>query len=193
MLLKQKKSILMLMLLLFIFASCQKKEKMADKRSEEQEVLEQHLKEYKRILEVNPKDLEILISLGNLYYDMGKWDNAIDTYLKALAIDSTNIDVRTDMGTAYKRMEMYDLAIREYKKGIAINPKHAKVHYNLGVIYYEHGNYKDCLTEWEIYYKLETDQMLKESVKSNIEKVKQLLQEGKSLGSINSITPLTAK
>lgn len=171
-----KKLVFVILSLFVLFtAGCQKKEKISgEKHTENQEMFEQHIREYKRILEANPKDLEVLISLGNIYYDMSQWDNAVDMYLKALAIDSTNVDVRTDMGTAYKRMGMLDLAIREYKKGIAINPKHIKVHYNLGVVYYEQGNYKDCQSEWEEYYKLETDIASKERIRENIERIKSM-------------------
>ncbi|MEW6087421.1 MAG: tetratricopeptide repeat protein [bacterium] len=163
-------------ILLLFSVNCQNKEKISGKKAEgHDEMDEQRIREYERILQNNPKDLEILTALGNIYYDIGKWDKAVENYLKVLLIDSTNVDVRTDMGTAYKQMGLYDLAEREFKKGIAINPKHAKAHYNLGVVYYEQGKYKETLAEWEKNYSLEQDPQFKEIARQNIEHLKQTM------------------
>jgi tetratricopeptide (TPR) repeat protein len=171
-----------LSLLFLSAAGCQNKENVADKKMQERdEVAMMRISEYERILETNPKDLEIIIALGNVNYDMGEWKDAVESYLKALAIDSTNVDVRTDMGTAYKQMGLIDLAEREFKKGIAINPKHAKAHYNLGVVYYGQGKLKETLTEWEKNYDLETDVQFKEVAKVNIEQLKAAIKESSAI------------
>lgn len=174
-----KKSIFAILCLsVLLAAGCQNKKKVSDKKTQEQEEMAmQRINEYERILEINPKDLEILTALGNVYYDISKWDKAVENYLKVLAMDSTNVDVRTDMGTAYKQMGLYDLAEREFKKGIEINPKHSKAHYNLGVVYHDHGRYKETLVEWEKSYELEQDPYFKETAKKNIEQLKQMSAE----------------
>lgn len=167
---------LVCVVLCLLVLSCQGKEK--DKKVQEhEEMAMQRIGEYERILEINPKDLEILIALGNVYYDISKWDKAVENYLKALAIDPTNVDVRTDMGTAYKQMGLYDLAEREFKKGIEINPKHSKAHYNLGVVYHDQGKYKETLVEWEKSYALEQDPYFKETAKKSIDQLRQVLVE----------------
>ena len=179
-----------LSLLFLSAAGCQNKEKVADKKMQEQEALAlQKISEYERILAANPKDLEIMIALGNVNYDMGKWSAAADSYLKVLVLDSTNVDVRTDLGTSYKQMGMLDLAEREFKKGIAINPEHARAHYNLGVIYYDRGNLKGTLSEWEKSYSLEQDPYFKEVAKRNIDQLKQTIPES----DIDTTIPLTSK
>ncbi|MDD5774188.1 MAG: tetratricopeptide repeat protein [bacterium] len=162
--------------LLMSAAGCQNKDKGVDKKlQDQQEMAMQRINEYERILATNPKDLEILVALGNVNYDMGRWKDAVENYLKALAIDSTNVDVRTDLGTAYKQMGLMELAEREFKKGIEINPKHAKAHYNLGVVYHDKGDYKATLAEWEKNYELEQDPYFKEIARKNIEQLKQTM------------------
>lgn len=167
-----------LSLLFLSAAGCQNKEKAGDQKNRAaEEMAMQRIGEYERILQTNPKDLEILIALGNVNYDMGKWRNAVESYLKALAIDSTNVDVRTDLGTCYKQMGLPDLAEREFKKGIEINPKHSKAHYNLGVVYYEKGDMKEALAEWEKNFALEQDPYFKDVTRKNIDQLKQSLAE----------------
>lgn len=167
-----------LSLLFLSAAGCQNKEKVGDKKIQDRKSMAiQRVTEYERILKTDPKDLEILIALGNVNYDMGEWGKAVESYLKALAIDSANVDVRTDMGTAYKQMGLLDLAEREFKKGIQINPEHAKVYYNLGVVYYDQGKYKEALVAWEKSYNLEKDPQFKAIAGKNIENLKYTINE----------------
>src|SRR5262249_3437803 len=52
-------------------------------------------------LQANPKDLNTLTQLGNLYYDGQAYPQAIEYYTKALQVNPKNPDVITDLGTAY--------------------------------------------------------------------------------------------
>ncbi len=51
-------------------------------------------------LERNPRDLAALVSIADLYFDAGKFEQAIPYYRRALALDPTNPDTRTDYATA---------------------------------------------------------------------------------------------
>lgn len=51
-------------------------------------------------LQRNPKDLEALVNLANLYFDAGKYAQSIPYYERALALDPDNPDTRTDYATA---------------------------------------------------------------------------------------------
>lgn len=48
----------------------------------------------------NPRDLSALVSLGQLYFDAGKFTQALPYYRRALALDPANPDTRTDYATA---------------------------------------------------------------------------------------------
>jgi tetratricopeptide (TPR) repeat protein len=89
----------------------------------------------KSILGSNPKDLNALIRLGNLYYDNSKYQDAIEYYGKALEIDPNNVDVRTDRGSCYWSLGQADAAIGEFQKSLQVNPSHGQTLYNLGIVY----------------------------------------------------------
>jgi hypothetical protein len=55
-------------------------------------------------LQRNPKDLSALVNLANLYFDAGKYAQAIPYYERALALDPANPDTRTDYATALHGM-----------------------------------------------------------------------------------------
>jgi tetratricopeptide (TPR) repeat protein len=91
-------------------------------------------------LATNPKDLDALIQLGNLYYDYGHYREAVEWYGKALEVDPGNPNVRTDRGTCYWRLNQPEAAIAEFQKSLEADPAHAQTLYNLGVVYLQGKN-----------------------------------------------------
>jgi len=89
----------------------------------------------KAAIAADPRSLEALIRLGNLYYDNQKWASAIDYYGRALEIDPRNVNVRTDRGTAYWNENQPDAAIAEFNKSLEVAPNHPQTLFNLGVVY----------------------------------------------------------
>ena len=86
----------------------------------------------KRAYETNPKDRELLVALGNVYFDMGQASDPVhfaearQYYLKALEIKSDDVNVRTDLGLTYYFGQPSDpqRAIAEYRKSLALDPRH---------------------------------------------------------------------
>ena len=60
----------------------------------------QMLASLKERLKANPHDLAALVGLASLYFDAGKYAQAIPYYQRALALDPSNPDTRTDYATA---------------------------------------------------------------------------------------------
>ena len=95
----------------------------------------QHEMTLKTMLASNPKDLSTLVQLGNVYYDSGRFGEAVEAYGRALDIDPKNADVRTDRGTCYWNMGQPDAALAEFAKALEAAPTHAQTLYNMGVVY----------------------------------------------------------
>lgn len=88
-----------------------------------------------RAYENNPKDYDVITTLGNIYFDIGyyKKDNAQfekgrEFYQKALDQKPNDVDVRTDLGLTYflTQPPEYEKAIAEFQKSLQVNPKHEK-------------------------------------------------------------------
>ena len=92
------------------------------------------------LLMANPKNLDALIQLGNLYYDQGQHLQAVEWYGKALDIDPRNPNVRTDRGTSYWNLNRPDEAIAEFQKSLQVDPGHAQTLYNMGLVYLQGKN-----------------------------------------------------
>lgn len=88
-------------------------------------------------LNANPKDPDILISIGNLYYDAQQYPAAIDYYNRALESRPSDVSVRTDMATACWYLGKADQAIAEFNKALTYAPSNANTLFNLGLVKWE--------------------------------------------------------
>jgi len=86
------------------------------------------------ILRSNPKNADVLVQLGNLYYDHHVYPEAIEYYRRALELRPEDFNVRTDMGTAYWYSGFPEKAVAEYQKALAVKPGFAPTLLNLGIV-----------------------------------------------------------
>jgi cytochrome c-type biogenesis protein CcmH/NrfG len=92
------------------------------------------ISELKRQLEINPYDVDLLVGLGNTYFDSNLYAQAIDAYEKALALKPDNPDVLTDLGVMYRRNGQPEKAVDNFRKAALISPRHRQSRMNLGIV-----------------------------------------------------------
>lgn len=93
----------------------------------------------KRAFDTDPTDRDLLVALGNVYFDMGQasdashFTEARGYYQKALEIKPDDVNVRTDLGLTYYFGQPSDpqRAIAEYRKSLALDPRHQPTLQNL--------------------------------------------------------------
>lgn len=85
-------------------------------------------------LQADPGNPDLLVSLGNLYYDAHQYPAAVDYYTRALHITPSNADVRTDMGTAYWYMGDANRAVAEFNQALLARPDNANTLFNRGLV-----------------------------------------------------------
>lgn len=107
--------------------------------------LTQEAEELQRRIEENPSDVELRVTLGNLYYENHIYDEALATYLAATEVDSTHVGVRLNLGALYTDMRRYEEAIGQYERAIALDPSNAMVYANLGSTYYARSQYQKAV------------------------------------------------
>jgi tetratricopeptide (TPR) repeat protein len=105
----------------------------------------QELQTMRKRLETNPNDLAALVALASMYYDAGKFDQAIGYDKRALALDPGNPDVRTDYATALHQTG-HDLdALAQLSTVLAKRPGFVQALYNRGVILASIGRRTDAV------------------------------------------------
>lgn len=86
------------------------------------------------VAERDPRNAVARAQLGNLYYDAGRYPDAIKWYGESLAVNPKDVNVSTDLGVSYYYNDQPDLAIRQLERSLEIDPTHAKSLLNLGVV-----------------------------------------------------------
>jgi cytochrome c-type biogenesis protein CcmH/NrfG len=82
----------------------------------------------------NPGDEATRVELGNIYFDAGRFQDAIDWYQQALKINPRDVNASTDLGIAYYYTNNPDKALAQFDTSLAIDPKHAKTLMNVGIV-----------------------------------------------------------
>ena len=108
-----------------------------------------------RELEKNPGNMAAWLELGNLYFDTGKTDDAIQAYSKYLSMNPNNPNVWTDLGVMYRRSGVPSEAIASFDKAIEIDPRHEQARFNKGIVlFYDLGNRDAALQAWQELVKI---------------------------------------
>ena len=106
--------------------------------------------------QANPKDVESRIELGNLYYDAGRYPDAITWYSQALALNPNDTNVRTDLATSYYYTGDITKAIEEGRKVLAIDGTKVQTLLNMGIWLTSQNppNTTEAIADWQLVVSL---------------------------------------
>ena len=127
---------------------------------------------YRATLAKDPGNLEANIGLGNLFFDVSRWQQAIEHYEAALRTDPKNPDVRVDLGICYHNLGQDDRARQEMERVTRDRPEHRNAWLNLGVVSANMGDRATAIRAWEQYLKLEPNGPHTSAIRAQIEDLK---------------------
>lgn len=115
--------------------------------------LEQALEAYEIALSIDDAYVNVLNSLGMVYFakyletkDRAAFAKSLETYRRALEIDPTNTLVYVHLGEAYRHSGNLSEAIRVWEKALALNPEDPRILYDLSLAYLEKENREKACT-----------------------------------------------
>jgi tetratricopeptide (TPR) repeat protein len=114
--------------------------------------LDEAILEYRRALEIKPKDAEAHRDLGNVFLKEGKLDEAISEYQKALEIKPNFLGARSNLGGALFQKGQMDEAVEQFQKALELRPEkaaEAAVRYNLGIALSQKGQLNEALAQYQ--------------------------------------------
>ncbi|HEY2930361.1 MAG TPA: tetratricopeptide repeat protein [Acidobacteriota bacterium] len=129
----------------------------------------------------DPNDKDSRIELGNIFYNLGQFEQAINYYGQVLELDPRNVNVRTDMGTSYHFLGDHDRALKEFAISLNLDPTHAETLQNMGWVKYNgKKDYKGALEAWNKLLATHPDYRHADQIRKQIELVKKEMAGGKS-------------
>jgi hypothetical protein len=104
---------------------------------------------YGHVLKLDPENLDALRGIGNINYDLHRYDQAIAAYEHYLSHKPDDPDVLTDLGTMYLSTGNAPQAVLTYKRALLAKPDFYQAWFNLGVAYDEENREIDAKTSFE--------------------------------------------
>ena len=88
-------------------------------------------------------------TLGDMYFDLALYDDALREFRKALKLRPSSVDIMTKIGITLREQRDFDDAIQMLMKAKRTNPKYLLSYIHLGITYYMKGFLDLAMEEWE--------------------------------------------
>jgi tetratricopeptide (TPR) repeat protein len=95
--------------------------------------------QYQAALDINPNLSLLYVSLGNMYFNMGTVDLAVESYLRANSLAPTSTTPLTRLARTYASVGEFGKASQWAAEAVRQDPANPYLHGNLGRMYYRNG------------------------------------------------------
>ena len=99
-----------------------------------QQQLSQEAAQLQQLLAQSPDDPRLMVALGNLYFDAGRWHDARIWYERSLEIEGGDPNVVTDLAVVYRNLKNPERALELLEGVITAHPDHWQAWYNKVIV-----------------------------------------------------------
>ena len=93
------------------------------------------MRAFKEAIRMNPELVEAYVSLGIMYRETGKEQEALQVFQKAVRINPSHALAHYNLGEIYLEMRLKKKAKAAFIKAIDLKPDFAEAYYGLGSMY----------------------------------------------------------
>jgi len=105
-------------------------------------------------VDLSPHNGRIVHALGATYYNLNRYDEAIEYFSKARKYEIDKYIFYLS-GLCYFNKKMYEEAREEFKYAIYLEPKFMEAYNDLGYLYFIQGKYDDTIQQWNKIVEIE--------------------------------------
>lgn len=92
------------------------------------------LEAMKKDIREHPDDVRKRIMLANIYYDAGKFGEAVPLYEESLEKNPGNTNIMVDLGTCYRKLGRADDALTMFDRALKIEPDKKQALFNKAIV-----------------------------------------------------------
>ncbi|MDB5459001.1 MAG: repeat-containing protein [Caulobacteraceae bacterium] len=114
---------------------------------------------YRRVLQITPRDANVLAHLGTLMLERGRWEEGVGVLDACLAVDPRQQAMLTNRGNALIELGRFEDALASYQAAIDLEPDAAKpgAYNNLGAYLQSLGRSQEAVQAYDRAIALEPD------------------------------------
>lgn len=101
--------------------------------------IEDEITAYRRVTEINPRNDRAWDALGNMFLEVGLFEEALSAFERAIALEPNKEAYHYHLGLAYASRNRYAEAIKAIQKVVELNPEHTLAHCTLARYYRQVG------------------------------------------------------
>jgi tetratricopeptide (TPR) repeat protein len=134
---------------------------------------EAKIAEYMQAITANPKDAIALWNLGNIYFDVQDYKNALTFYVKLTAVSPKDANVWIAAGAAAFNQGLDAEAFEYWTQATQADPKNVEAHYNLGFWYLSQQPSQElkAKAEWETVVSMAPDSDFAKTVQQHLDQL----------------------
>jgi superkiller protein 3 len=113
---------------------------------------------WRRVLQIDPNNVDAHINLGFTLYLQGKLEEAIPAYRRAIELNPESALAYNNLGFALSDQGKLDEAIAAYNRAIQLNPEYALAYNNLGIALRNQGKLDEAIAAYRTALRLPDEQ-----------------------------------
>ncbi len=137
-------------------------------RAEECDRHEEAVEAYRRALEIEPDQPEVVFNLGNALYALNRKELAAEHFYRAADLDAFYVEAWNNLGNVLADLGRTQDSLRSFRRALAIEPSYADAHYNLAETLAAAGDQHGAVEHWRIFLRLDPDGTYSELVRERL-------------------------
>ena len=98
----------------------------------------------------SPEDASPRVSLGDLYFEAERFEDAIPWYEQAIALNPSDLDASTSLGVSYYYAGQTERAIEAFERSLEVAPSNQRALLSLGIVRaFGLQDLEGAITAWE--------------------------------------------
>jgi tetratricopeptide (TPR) repeat protein len=121
----------------------------------------------------DPENFDYKTRIGDIYYDMGEYEKAVEYYQTSLKLKPKNPLVETDLAVCFHYLGQHDRSIQILDKVLEYSPDFAEALFNKGIVILRaKGDLKGGIAIWEKLLKAHPNYSRKAEIEQAINQMK---------------------
>ena len=134
---------------------------------------EGRVRQLEALAQQRPDDAAVRTELGNMFFDAGRFPEAIRWYEQAVVLNPKDPNVSTDLGVSYYYTNQPDRALAQFEKSLQADPKHVKTMLNMGIVRaFGKQDLDGAAKAWEDVIRIAPDSAEARAAKQSLESMK---------------------